>query len=69
VRDVVFGEGVRGQKAREGGERVFTYNTVIRVKSVVLVQEDVLVFGWCISNVHLPRPAATRKAHVVEFSG
>jgi hypothetical protein len=68
VRDAVFGEGVRGQSGGKARREFFTYNTVVRVKSVPRIQEDVLVFGWCISNVHVPRPAATRQAHIVECS-
>lgn len=46
-------------KVEEAAAWVFTYNTMIRVERMVLVQEDVLIFSRGISDVHVPRPAAT----------
>jgi hypothetical protein len=36
---------------------------MVRVERMVLVEEDVLIFSRGISDMHAPRPAATRKAH------
>lgn len=46
-------------------ESNLTYNTTIRVERMVGVQEDVLVFGRCISDAHCIAPWP---AHFLEFS-
>ena len=64
---------ISGSGAWEWKARDLTYNSVVRIKLVVVIQEDVLVMGGCIGNMKRaspgPLPSAAGEAHIDDVRG